>query len=189
MYIRKASQLAVLFLATTCTIAATHEDVGSPPCPGLPYGVEMGGVCPPRIASFCVLDGKACPVWNAERLLARVRVTHGDAKLCRQFLREEPEHVAFDTEHRLSPEEAGAFLFGAQNGFAGTLDIGQRAAHFDTNNDGILEYIVPARVPGGRNCDTMSFIPVNETLTAALDGPLASALTVAQMPGYSAGAA
>jgi hypothetical protein len=35
---------------------------------------------------------------------------------------------------------------------------------------------VPARVPGGRNCDTTGFIPVNEARTASSEGALASTL-------------
>lgn len=176
MYTLRPVQFAAYFLAATSAFAATPEAVSVPPCSGMPATIGMGGACPPHTAHFCVLDGRACQKSVADSLLANVRVTHGDSKICRQFIREEPEHVAFDREHRLSQEEAITFLFGASSGFAGTLDMGKSAAYFDANNDGTSDFIVPASIPGGRYCSTLAFIPTNESLTAIVKGPLASTL-------------
>lgn len=168
---------AVAKLASAADLQARRADLQTHRCDGLPQFVYMGSdFCPPRIAGFCIVDGKACPALDAERLRSAARVTVGNVEWCRRFLHERPEHIAFDLQHHLSLDTAMTYLFGAPNGFAGTLDMGQGVARVDANNDGVLDYIAPFRVSGGRHCDTMRFMPLNQALSAPINSSLAPAL-------------
>jgi hypothetical protein len=175
-------RLLAIVLGGMWSLCAMPEGMATSLCDGFPPLLRIGGVCPPIVASSCILEGAPCADTDVTTLQSRVRVTVGTSQICRRFLRASPTYVRFDVEHHLPPGGIETQLFGSPEAFALPLQIGHKAARIDVDNDGKPESIVMAIIPGSGRlpCDAYAFLQVDEGL-AKVAGPLTSAL--ATLPG------
>lgn len=174
---RRSSPLLAIVLGSLCFVSATSQETSETGCDGLPKFVGIGGLCPPQVASFCILEGRSCEAQDAEYVRTRVRTIVGDRKVCGRFLHQDLEHVRFDSDYDLPPGSIETYLFGAPNASALPIFLSPKAAHVDVDNDGAPERIILVRIPGSgsRPCDASRFFQLDQA-KYTVDSPMTSLL-------------